>query len=261
MDAVLHSHLPDGPAGGRPLLFVHGAWHGAWCWEDYVLPWFAARGHPAHAVDLRGHGEAPSDRPLRRTRIHHYAADLAAAVEQIGGAPVLVGHSMGAFVVARYLEDHDVPGAVLVAPVPARGALGPTLRVARRHPVAFLRANLTMRLRPVVGTPILAREYLFGDDVPPTEFTRHFARLQDASYAAYLDMVFHRARPERSSSPVLVVAAGFDRLFTAAEMRRTAAAYRADLVTIAGAPHDLMIDARWMEMARAVEDWVRRLPG
>jgi pimeloyl-ACP methyl ester carboxylesterase len=212
-------------------------------------------------VDLRGHGDAPTDRPLRRIRIDHYTADLAAAVEQIGEAPVLVGHSMGGLVVQRYLEDHDVSGAVLVAPVPTGGALGVTLRVARRHPLAFLKANLTMHLRPVVGTPDRAREYLFGDDMAPTEFTRHFARLQDESYSAYLDMVLRPPRPERVSAPVLVVSAGFDGLFTAAEMERTAAAYGADLITVPGAAHDLMIDARWAEMARAVEAWIRRLPG
>lgn len=259
MDAVLRSHLPDGPVQGRPILFVHGAWHGAWCWDDYVLPWFAGRGYPAHAVDLRGHGDAPG--ALRRNRIHHYAADVAAAVEQIGEAPVLVGHSMGALVVQRYLEDRAAPGAVLVAPVPPQGALGATLRVARRHPLAFLKANLSMRLWPVVGTPDRAREYLFGDDMAPTEFTRHFARLQDESYSAYLDMVFRRPHPGRVSAPILVVAAGFDRLFTAAEMERTAAAYGADLVTVPGAAHDLMIDARWAEMAGAIEAWIRRLPG
>jgi len=260
MDAVLHSRLPDGPVRGRPLLFVHGAWHGAWCWEDYVLPWFAGRGYPAHAVDLRGHGDAPGDRPLRRTRISHFVADLAAAVEQIGEVPILIGHSMGGLVVRHYLEDHEVPGAVLVAPVPVRGALGVTLRVARRHLPAFVEANLTMRLWPVVGTPDRAREYLFGDDMAPTEFTRHFARLQDESYRAYLDMVFLRPGPPRIPAPVLVVAAGFDRLFTAAEMESTAAACGADLVTVPGAAHDLMIDARWAEMAEAIEAWIRRLP-
>ena len=32
-------------AGSLPtLLLVHGAWHGAWCWERFV-PWFEGRGY------------------------------------------------------------------------------------------------------------------------------------------------------------------------------------------------------------------------
>lgn len=39
-----------------PLLFVHGAAHGAWCRDEYFLDFFADRGYRALAVSLRGHG-------------------------------------------------------------------------------------------------------------------------------------------------------------------------------------------------------------
>ncbi|WP_234478656.1 alpha/beta fold hydrolase [Streptomyces sp. MBT65] len=42
-------------ARATPLLFVHGYWHGSWCWSD-VIAHVAAGGHPALAVDLAGHG-------------------------------------------------------------------------------------------------------------------------------------------------------------------------------------------------------------
>ncbi len=37
-------------------LLVHGAWHGAWCWQR-VLPGLIRAGHRAHAVTLTGVGE------------------------------------------------------------------------------------------------------------------------------------------------------------------------------------------------------------
>jgi pimeloyl-ACP methyl ester carboxylesterase len=43
------------PVAGRkptPLLFVHGAWHAAWCWAEHVLPFMAARGYASYAVSL-----------------------------------------------------------------------------------------------------------------------------------------------------------------------------------------------------------------
>lgn len=27
-----------------PVLFVHGAWHGAWCWDEHFLDFFADKG-------------------------------------------------------------------------------------------------------------------------------------------------------------------------------------------------------------------------
>ncbi len=38
------------------FLLVHGAWHGAWCWQR-VLPGLIQAGHRAHAVTLTGVGE------------------------------------------------------------------------------------------------------------------------------------------------------------------------------------------------------------
>jgi len=37
-----------------PLLFVHGAWHAAWCWDENLLDFFADKGFRAVAVSLRG---------------------------------------------------------------------------------------------------------------------------------------------------------------------------------------------------------------
>ena len=45
-----------GPSDHPPLLFVHGAWHGAWCWTTNFTDWFAERGYTSYAVDLSGHG-------------------------------------------------------------------------------------------------------------------------------------------------------------------------------------------------------------
>ena len=36
-----------------PLLFVHGAWHTAWYWDEYFLKSFADKGYRALAVSLR----------------------------------------------------------------------------------------------------------------------------------------------------------------------------------------------------------------
>ncbi|MPY95620.1 MAG: alpha/beta fold hydrolase, partial [Acidimicrobiia bacterium] len=39
----------------RPIVLVHGACHGAWCWAA-VQAELDRRGVPSYAVDLPGHG-------------------------------------------------------------------------------------------------------------------------------------------------------------------------------------------------------------
>ncbi|MCB2224222.1 MAG: lysophospholipase [Actinobacteria bacterium] len=248
--------VPDG-ARPTPLVFVHGAWHGAWCWDEHFLDHFAGHGYAAHAFSLRGHGGSANPRSLRRTRLDHYVDDLAAVVDGLDAPPVLIGHSMGGLIVQRYLAGRTLPGAVLAASVPPGGPLGTTLRMAARHPAAFARAHLTLRLWPIVGTPALAREAFFADEMPVEESDRHFARLQDESYFAYADMLlFRHARPGRIDTPILVVGGEADRIFTPAEVRRTAAAYGTEAVMIPGAAHDLMLGPHWPEAAACILGWL-----
>ena len=98
-----------------PLLFVHGGWHGAWCWEDHFLGFFAENGFRAVAVSLRAHGKSVTSQRLRTCSIADYVDDVKTAADQLDGQPVIVGHSMGGFVVQKFLESRAVPAGVLVA--------------------------------------------------------------------------------------------------------------------------------------------------
>jgi pimeloyl-ACP methyl ester carboxylesterase len=71
------------------FVFVHGAWHGAWCW-DRLLPKMRARGHDVVAMDLPvENGDATFE---------DYADVVLASYPQDVEDAVLVGHSLGAMV-------------------------------------------------------------------------------------------------------------------------------------------------------------------
>jgi pimeloyl-ACP methyl ester carboxylesterase len=101
-----------------PLLFVHGAWHAAWCWDEHFLDFFANTGFRAVAVSLRGHGASTSSTRSSAASFADHVDDVQCAVDMLGSQPILVGHSLGGLVVQKYLENHDAPAAVLMAPHP-----------------------------------------------------------------------------------------------------------------------------------------------
>jgi pimeloyl-ACP methyl ester carboxylesterase len=84
-----------------PLLFVHGAWHGAWCWDEHFLDFLADRGFRAVALSLRGHGNSPTDKRLSRCSIADYVHDVVSVAETLPTPPVVIGHSMGGFVAQK----------------------------------------------------------------------------------------------------------------------------------------------------------------
>ncbi|MEZ5175538.1 MAG: alpha/beta fold hydrolase [Acidimicrobiia bacterium] len=257
MTISVSSTQPDHSNGGPPLVFVHGAWHAGWCWDPFV-GFFTELGYHTHALDLQGHGDSPGN--LRWSRISDYVGNVAEVVASLDTAPVLVGHSMGGLIVQHYLAANGVRAGVLVAPVPTRGAIGATWRAARRHPLAFLRSNLTFSLGPMVDDPDRAAGLLFGPNADPGVVAATVERLGSESYPAYLDMIFRRPKPQLVTDPVLVLGATEDALFSVAEIRATAKRYGTEAVLFDGMGHDMMLDAGWQEPAQVVADWLAGLP-
>ena len=102
---------------GAPVVFIHGWSLGSAIWS-LQTDWLAERGLRAVAYDRRGH--AGSDNPADGYDFDTLAADLAAVLDQLDLNDVtLVGHSMGAGEVARYLARHGhkrIARTLLVAP-------------------------------------------------------------------------------------------------------------------------------------------------
>lgn len=82
-------------------VLVHGAMHGAWCWER-VIPRLRSSGHAVIAPDLPGHG---ADRTSRAAvTLSHYVARVGGLLKAATDPVVLVGHSMGGVVVSAALD-------------------------------------------------------------------------------------------------------------------------------------------------------------
>ena len=262
----LLEHLAISPPERRyatPLLLLHGAWHGAWCWRP-AMEDFARRGFAVHAISLRGHGGSDRVRGFNFCGLADYVEDLRTAIAALDAPPVVVGHSLGGYVLQCLLMQQRLPGAVLLATMPIGGHPGSgMLRFLGtwivRHPLANARALITGNLKHMVGTPGLAREAFFRPDIPAAELQGYAALLGAESLRVGLwDGFAVRMRPELNRSPLLVIAAERDAVFTVTEQRQTAAAYGAELVVIPEAAHDLMLDPAWPQAANAIERFVQQ---
>jgi pimeloyl-ACP methyl ester carboxylesterase len=253
---------PSGDSEKTPLLFVHGAWHGAWCWDEHFLDFFADKGYRALAVSLRGHGKSPAPKPMHFCTAADLVDDVASVANRLPTRPVMIGHSMGGYVVQKYLESHDAPAAALLASVPPRGIAGFLLRRFRRHPWSTARSlAMTKSLRSIGGTPELARESLFSDATPHSDVVRYAAQLCEEYLGRHvLDMLlFSLPKPDRVATQVLVLGAEHDILFTQQEVRATAAAYRTEAEFFPGMAHDMMLEPGWAAVAERIHAWLETL--
>ena len=250
------SCLPRGQAKPFQLVFLHGAWHGAWCWDQGFLQFFADSGFEAHALSLRHHGKSHQPGKLRFTRIKRYVEDLAEVMDTLEN-PIVIGHSMGGFIVQKYLEQNKAAGGILMAPAPYSGVLGTVARIALKAPLAWLKAHATLSLKPVVGSPALAHRFLFSPEMCPDKVSDYAGRLTDESYWAFLDMLaFDLPDTRKVDTPMLVLGAGRDNVFTPEEIRKTARVYGARLEFFDEMAHDMMLEDGWEKVAEAILNWI-----
>jgi len=242
-----------------PLLFVHGAGHAAWCWDEHFLPWFAAHGYSVSAVSLRGHGGSDGADVLRWSSVADYVDDVRSVALGFAARPVLIGHSLGGLVVQKYLERYEAAGAVLLAPSPVQGMLRPGLRLLGSHPLAFLRTFLRLDPGVLFATPHRARHLLFSPGTRSATIDRHAPRLGRESFRALLDMAFNLPRIEqirRGRCPMLVIGAGRDGIVPADAIEATARAYGATYAVVPDSGHDLMLDEQWEFAAGRIREWL-----
>jgi non-heme chloroperoxidase len=252
---VLHCPASD-DAARTPLVFVHGGYVGAWSWGEHFLAWFAARGFPVHALSLRGHAGSGGRARLHSFGLDDYVEDVGLVVDGLARPPVLIGHSMGALVVQKYLEHAAARAVVLACPVPPFGLLPSVFSLAMSRPDLWSELN-ALAAGQGASRRALA-EALFAGPLAAERMERIYARMQPESRRALADMAwwglpaFWRLNP----SETLVLATSRDVLIAPALTESTARLLGAEYRVLDGIGHALMLDARWERAAEALAGWI-----
>lgn len=246
-----------------PLLFVHGAYTGGWCWAEHFLPYFANLGYRAHAIDLQRHvrGHWPQ-RLSPYASITDYVDAVEDAVDHLREAPVLIGHSMGGYVVQRYLARAQVPAVVLLASVPPQGLLPATAWLAFGNPLLFQQIQLLQWFGPQTVFALYGtdggRKPLFSPHLPDNKVREYASRAQQESPMAIMDMWLPLTPRRNDPAPVeaLVLGAGLDALMPAASIHATADAFGTRARFIDDVGHAMMLDQHWQRVAQAIDGWL-----
>lgn len=255
----LISQYPKANDHSTSLLFVHGAFCGAWVWEEHFLPYFAAHGYAAHALSLRGHGRSEGRERLSWASLEDYVQDLNQAVNQLGTQPVLVGHSMGGVVVQKYLQNKTTTAAVLMASGPPQGMLTASLMMALRNPLLYVQICLLQTFGKRVSSAHVLRKAVFSDLLSDAKAHSFFARMQDESFRVAMELVWPQSAHLADPPPqLLVLGAEQDFFIPPVLVRATAEAYRTKAMVFPGMSHAMMLDVGWRHVADYILDWLAK---
>lgn len=263
---ILHSP-PEFPVNAPPLIFVHGAFCGAWVWQEHFLDWFSARGFDCRAVSLRGHGGSGDLGDLHSAGVQDYVDDVRRVMADLDRPPVIIGHSMGGMIVQRLIEswdprrfraDRPIAGAVLMASVPPGGLWGTTWHMATHTPHLLWALAEMQTFGTAAAPPEHLHRALFAGAVPLDLTHRYLARFQSESLRAQMEMTFSPppVATNGKSIPLLVVGATEDSFVPPWMARTTARHYDAPCQIINGMGHAMMLEPDWPQVAERLHGWL-----
>lgn len=113
------------------IIFLHGSYHGPWCWsEEFLLP-FRQAGYRTHCPDLREERRKTE----AKGAVSPYVEALQRIVLTMETKPVLVVHSMYSIVALEYLKSYagSLRKLIFLAPIPFVHPFFHTLRSGIRQ--------------------------------------------------------------------------------------------------------------------------------
>ncbi len=252
---------PETTSRHPPLLFIHGGYVDGRCWDVHFLRYFASRGYDCHALDLSGHGRSEGRAYLDVLSLDDYFADVLQVVEQLGRKPIVIGHSLGAFLAERVLEQSRAEAGILMSPLPPGGTLESAVRLFFLYP-QFFGAVFEMTKGVFDASALRLVKQVYFSPATKEEVLLEFTRLvQPESLRAVCDMslLFWRWPPRVPELPVLVIGGEADAVFPPYMAQRVARRWRAELQIVPHAGHAMIVDQQWESCAARVFDWLQNL--
>ena len=256
-DLVLDVAIPA-RASRPPMLMVHGIMGGAWYFAKW-LDFFAARGHPAYALNLRGHHGSRPVADMGKVSVMDYVTDVRDAARGVaerheGARLILVGHSMGGLIAQKAAESFAVAVLVLLSSAPPRGILlfsWPLFRRQMKHVPAMLAS------RPVIADPA-DNDALFLNRLSPSEALALAPRWTSTSGRAGREMTLGSIAVDAKliRCPAIVVAGADDVAIPPRIQRKIARKYGANFRVYDGHAHFLIWEPGWERIAGDVAAWL-----
>jgi pimeloyl-ACP methyl ester carboxylesterase len=183
--------------GKKPiLLFLHGSFHGAWCYAEHWFDHFVQLGYPVAALSWRGTGATCAGPGVSKVKIEEHVHDLRTVLYQLPSlvfgkdeltadprerGVVLVSHSFGGLAVMKMLEMYPellsppvaadaaaatapppIVGVVTMCSVPPSGNGRMTLRYLRRSWKQSWKITAGFALKQCCDDAALCRDLFFG---------------------------------------------------------------------------------------------------
>ncbi len=226
---------------------------------------FEASGYTCHSLTYRYHELPPGperDSKLVGLSIADYVEDARRAIEGIGEAPIVVGHSLGGVIAQLLAAQGAVRAGVLLNSSVLNGVLA-TTDGERNLGKLFISAGAFWEQALGQDLDLLVK---YGLNTLPKDLQRDIhARLGTESGRVLFEFVFWMfdelqttlVDPAHVTCPLLFVSGTEDKAVATSTAKSMAARYEiADFLVVEKACHYMQFDESWPETAQKALDWL-----
>ncbi|MBA3469623.1 MAG: alpha/beta hydrolase [Herpetosiphonaceae bacterium] len=243
-----------------PLLFLHGGWHGAWCWTPHFAPFFQ-RTHDVVLMSLRGHGHRTERNHHPTHTLKEYAQDLQTVIGTLNQPPIIIAHSMGGLIAQKYLDmfgDTSISGLFLMGSLPVRGSwkliLQPFFlkRIFRSIQLLVLsNAEQAFKDRSFLKGMFFSKQ--FPDDMLPT----YADNLRNESRLIIVQLVLSGIKLYSDKNIPVGVMGGLYDMIISKKITDAIATYMHTQAVYVPTAHDFMLDTHWQTAANHLLTWIK----
>jgi pimeloyl-ACP methyl ester carboxylesterase len=246
------------PNAKPPLLFIHGSYCGAWIWERHFLPAFAQEGWYGAAISLRGHGKSEGADKIDSFGIKEYLEDIKAGVALFDEPPVLIGHSLGGYMVQKYALELPVTAQILLSSPSLWGLASSAQHIAVCNPLLALELGKLMTLGQAFADGSVIANALFLHPQSPDSLKDDLCLLQRESSRFSMEASWPEWRLPKQAVPTLVIGGDHDAFIPTSDFRYSAAFWCGDLKILPDVPHGLMLDPCWPTVVKEMTVWLNK---
>jgi pimeloyl-ACP methyl ester carboxylesterase len=264
----------------NPLIFVHGSFHGSWCFEENFLSYFASIGFNSYAVGLRGTSDSPTKEGVSKIKIDDHVNDLADLITllqtNVDVQPIVIGHSLGGMIVMKLLEVENIrerlAGAVLLCSIPPTGNGQMSIRFLKRSISLFWKIFRGFVFKSATKDVSLCRDLFFDKSFSDNDIDQYMARMRNDSKVTIDLADLNKKWPSTKSGEQaawlidnsvkiprrLVIGGKRDLIVDEEGVIETSLYMGCEKPIFLDTPHDLMLgqQGQWKTAANAISNWL-----
>lgn len=207
----------------KEIFFIHGVYHGKWCWENDFLKKFRDNGYKVHCPDLRKYIKEDEKESLLLTYTEH----LHRLVMQCADKPMIVVHSAYSIVLLEYLKRYSdtIGKVVFITPIAIKKPLPRILfsgikQIFQTKETVFFTNRLSEEKE---------KEYISKLCTEESGFTMETSKK-------------HWGRNDNTNVPILFIGSENDKCVSASWVRENAEIFSSKCVIYEEMCHDMMLD-------------------